>query len=61
MDQIIPHVRYRDIQKGLVETGELSVFALFPVTRHNKEPVAAQPWTADQLHTLQHSLHTCIH
>ena len=26
-------------------TGELSVFALFPVTRHNKELVEAQPWT----------------
>ena len=32
--------------KGLVETGELSVFALFPVTRHNKELVEAQPWTS---------------
>ena len=26
--------------------GELSVFALFPVTRHNKELVEAQPWTS---------------
>ena len=33
-------------QKGLVEKGELSVFALFPVTRHNKELVEAQPWTS---------------
>ena len=37
---------YGGIQKGLVETGELSVFALFPVTRHNKELVEAQPWTS---------------
>ena len=36
---------YGGIQKGLVETGDLSVFALFPVTRHNKELVEAQPWT----------------
>ena len=36
---------YGGIQKGLVGTGELSVFALFPVTRHNKELVEAQPWT----------------
>ena len=36
---------YGGIQKGLVETGELSVFALFPVTRHNKELLEAQPWT----------------
>ena len=33
------------VQKGLVGTGELSVFAMFPVTRHNKELVEAQPWT----------------
>ena len=26
-------------------TGELSVFALFPLTRHNRELVEAQPWT----------------
>ena len=36
---------YGGIQKGLVWTGELSVFALSPVTRHNKELVEAQPWT----------------
>ena len=31
-----------------METGELSVFASFPVTRHNKdlELVEAQPWTS---------------
>ena len=34
---------------------------LFPVTRHNKELVEVQPWTADQLYTLQHLPHTCIH
>ena len=57
----IPQARYRGIQKGLVETGELSVSALFSVTRHNKELVEVQPCgQVDQLHTLQHSPHICI-
>ena len=55
------HARYGGIQKGLVGTCKLSVFVSFPVTRHNKELVEVQPWTADQLYTLQHSPHTCIH
>ena len=33
-------------QKGLVETCELSLFALFSVTRHNKELAEAQSWTS---------------
>ena len=33
-------------QMGLVETCKSSVFALLPVTRHNKELVEAQPWTS---------------
>ena len=33
-------------RKGLVETCELYVFALFPVTRHNTELVEAQLWTS---------------
>ena len=38
-----PKARYGSMQKGLVGTLELSVFALFPVIRHNKEVVEAQP------------------
>ena len=38
-----PNARYGGIQKGLVETSELSVYELFPMTRHNKELVEAQP------------------
>ena len=41
----IIYARYGDIQKRLVETGKLSVFALFPVTRRNKELVEVKPWT----------------
>ena len=42
----IPHARYGGIQKELVKAGELSVFALFPVIRQNKELVEAQHWTS---------------
>ena len=55
------HARYGGIQKGLVGTCKVSVFVLFPVTRHNEDLVEVKPWTTDQLHTLQHSPHTCIH
>ena len=41
-----PNARYGGIQKGLVGTGELSVFALFSVTKHNKELVEAKTWTS---------------
>ena len=46
---------------GLVETGELSVFALFHVTRHDKELVEAKPWTSRSITHPQFSPHTCIH
>ena len=34
------------IKKRQAEMWKLSVFALFPVTRHNKELLEAQPWTS---------------
>ena len=32
---VLSHARYGDIQKGLLETGKLSVFVLFPVISHD--------------------------
>ena len=60
VEYTICQIRGFCIQKGLVETSELSVFALFAVTRLNKEQVEAQPWTSTHPPSVTAHMHTQV-